>query len=154
FRANQMSPLPPQHAPPGRKHPGKSPAPLGWLRLARNLAITWIGHMTAVRPTLRRGELVVGDRSMYGYVAQPGPLKYSGPDWLARMAIRVLPRPDLVVALLAPAEILAQRKAELTEAELDQEMRRWRTLSVPNSTFLDASRPTEELVAEIEGILG
>jgi len=44
---------------------------------------------------------VVADRWIYGYVVQPAALRFYGPSWLALAALRVLPRPNLVVSSLA-----------------------------------------------------
>ncbi|MCH8283604.1 MAG: hypothetical protein IIC20_03400 [Chloroflexi bacterium] len=63
----------------------------------------------------------MGDRWLYGYLAQPRPLKFYGPRWVARLALFLAPRPDLVVLLEAPADIAYSRKPELSRAEIEQE---------------------------------
>jgi hypothetical protein len=103
------------HAP----EPGSSPPPkarasgspiVGWIRLLRNAIRCWTGYISTVRPALKRGWLVIGDRWMYGYLVQPDALKFRGPDLLARAVIRVLPRPDLIVSLSAPPDVIRARK--------------------------------------------
>ena len=56
----------------------------GLLRIGRNLVRAWIAYFVAIRPAVRSGSVVVGDRWLYGYVAQPLPLKFYGPEWVAR----------------------------------------------------------------------
>lgn len=110
----------------------------GWARLARNVARFWHAYLTVVRPAARSGALVVGDRWGYGYAVQPEPLRYFGPAWLARLAIRLLPAPDLVVNLVAPVETILARKAELSAREIAAELEGWRSLPVRRRLDVDA----------------
>lgn len=149
FRASSMPAFPPRQQPPITKDPGPSSVVLGWFRLMRNLVSSWIGYLTAVRPSVRRGDLVVGDRFMYGYLVQPRPLKFAGPPWLARIGIALLPRPDLVVSLEAPARTVHDRKKELSLDLIQQEMRAWKSLPVANLVSVDNSRDPDRVAHEI-----
>jgi thymidylate kinase len=122
---------------------------VGWLRLLRNVVRCWLGYFATVRPALRRGSLVIGDRWMYGYVVQPGALRFKGPESLARTALRLLPRPHLVVNLAAPANVIRDRKQELTVSQIEHELRLWSSLGTPNLKTLDATRPPGDIAAEI-----
>lgn len=153
FTRARLAPRPPHQDPPATKDPGPSLAPVGWLRLARNTVSSWVGYLTSIRPALRNGELIVGDRWLYGYLVQPRPLKFAGPVWLARLAISLLPRPDLVVNLAAPAEVILGRKQELSAAEVNQEIEAWRHLGIRNLVTVNADRPPESIVAEIRRLL-
>ena len=140
-------------SPPDRRPvSGPSPAtkrlqsgllPLGWLRLWWSLAIFWIGYLRWIRPALRHGKLVVGDRWIYGYVAQPIALGFGGPFWLARLASQMAPRPDLVVRLSAPADVIAGRKHDLTPEEIAAEEKLWMTLAQVDVTMDARADPTE-----------
>ena len=88
---------------------------------------------------MRAGSLVVGDRWGYGYYAQPEALRFYGPEWLAEWAVRLLPKPELLVNLSAPSDVIALRKQELTLAELEAELRRWVSLPRENVFSVDAS---------------
>ena len=127
---------------------------MGWVRLAVNFARFWGGYLRRVAPARRRGTLVVGDRWAYGYLAQPYALKYYGPDWLARLALRALPQPDLVVNLVAPAEIIHARKQELSIADIESEMSHWSESPSQNLHSFDATLTPTELVARIGDQLG
>lgn len=121
---------------------------VGILRLMRNVVRSWLGYYKAVRPALQQGATVVGDRWLYGYLVQPLSLKFHGPRWIARLALFLAPRPDLVVLLEAPSEIINDRKSELTRDEIEYEAEAWRK-SVPNTLRLDATlspRTLAELV--------
>lgn len=76
--------------------------------------LSTLGYLVRIRPAVRQGALVMGDRWAYGYLVQPRALKFYGPVWMARLAVRLLPQPEVVVNLVAPAEVIRSRKAELS----------------------------------------
>jgi thymidylate kinase len=108
-----------------------------------------MGYLHAVRPALKRKWLVVGDRWMFGYVVQPRALKFHGPDLLARVIIRFLPRPDLTVNLAAPPHVIRARKQELSVTEIEQELLAWCSLPLSNVRTLDATQPPEAIAEQI-----
>jgi hypothetical protein len=126
-------------APPPKAAPGGWTV-LGWIRLIRNATRCWLGYLSTVRPALKRRWLVIGDRWMYGYVVQPDALRFHGPDVLARGVLRVLPRPHLIVNLVAPPDVIRERKQELTLSQIEQELLAWSSLGVANIQTLDATR--------------
>ncbi len=135
------------------KHPDASV--IGeWLRLGRNFVRAWLGYLLKIRPAKRRGALVIGDRWAYGYWAQPHALKFLGPTWLAAIMLRGLPRPSLVINLIAPAETIRARKADLSVSEIEDELTRWRMLPTRRLTTVDADRPPEAVAAEVLSLVG
>jgi hypothetical protein len=118
---------------------------LGWVRLARNFVRFWLGYLRTVRPAVRRGALVVGDRWAYGYLVQPHALKYFGPPALAALALRWLPRPDLVVNLAAPAAVVHARQQVLPVARLADELAAWAGLRAARLRTFDATAAPDEL---------
>jgi hypothetical protein len=134
FRPSLRRPLPPApptwSAAPADKGAAHGWRPVGWLRLARSYVFFWAGYVWRVRPAVRRGALVVGDRWAFGYVIQPRSVKFYGPGWLARLAVRALPQPDLVANLRAPAALVHARKQELTLDEIDSELGAWSDLHI------------------------
>lgn len=126
-----MSPFPPEHP---AVQPAKGPLTggraLGAARLVRSLWLFWIGYLCTVRPALRRGTLVVADRWSYGYVGQPHALRFYGPTFLGRLAVRLMPQADLVANLVADPEVIVLRKAELTLDEVALELQQWAGLPV------------------------
>lgn len=145
FRPPLLRPLavrPPAHAPPppSRGAPSGSRV-LGWLRLVRSVVGFWLGYLTRVRPALDAGALVIGDRCGYGYVVHPHALRFYGPARAARLAVRALPRPSLVVNLHAAPALIQQRKRELTTAEIERELAAWAALPVCGVRTYDAAEP-------------
>jgi thymidylate kinase len=135
--------------PPPAKAAAGGSAVLGWVRLVKNAIRCWFGYWRTVHPALGRHWLIIGDRWVYGYLVQPEALRFQGPDRLARLVIRLLPRPDLTVNLSAPANVIHGRKQELTLAQIEQELASWSSLQVPNLRTLDATRPPHEIAADI-----
>ena len=122
---------------------------LGWVRIVRNLIRFWVGYLARVRPAVAAGRLVVGDRWAYGYLVQPAALKFYGPEWLARLAVRLLPEPDLVANLTAPEEIVRRRKQELTSAEIAAELSAWSALPACRLRSFDTQGPPGEVATQI-----
>jgi thymidylate kinase len=149
FRAplsGRMDSEPPaETAPAIDKHPVRGLRLAGWARLARHLLLAWLGHFLAVRPALRRGTLVVGDRWSYGYLVQPDALRFYGPRWLAAIALQLLPRPDRVVNLTASVDEILSRKKELSEEEARHELAAWADLPVPGLVTMstEGKHPSE-----------
>jgi thymidylate kinase len=136
-------------APPLPKAAAGGSAVLGWFRIFRNAARCWAGYLRTVRPALKRSWLVVGDRWMYGYVAQPDALRFHGPDFLARAIVGLLPRPHLIVNLTAPPHVIRERKHELTLSQIEKELLAWSSLGVANFQTLDATRLPRDIASEI-----
>jgi thymidylate kinase len=67
------------------------------------------------------------------------------------MLKRVFPRPDLVIFLDAPAEMLFARKGESTIEALDQKRREFLALRSVFSGFhvVDATQPTDAVVRDV-----
>ena len=127
---------------------------VGCIRLAHGAARAWLAHASRIRPAVRRGTLVVGDRWIYGYVAQPDALRFYGPSWLAVAALRVMPRPDLVVNLSASPELIRSRKQELTLRDIARELDAWSRLPEPRTVTFAASEPPDLIARRILDELG
>jgi thymidylate kinase len=144
--------------PPGshvRKHGRR--AARTYLRLANQLAEEWYRQALAWLH-LRRGEIVIFDRHYFAdyyahdVVAHARPLDRRLHGLLLE---RLYPRPDLVVFLDAPAEVLFARKREGTVALLAR--RRAEYLGVARTTknfvVVDASQPLDDVVREVTSIV-
>jgi thymidylate kinase len=141
----------PASFPPPAKASERGSSVIGWIRLFRNALRCWGGYLNTVRPALKRGWLVIGDRWMYGYLVQPAALRFHGPDFLARAIVRLLPRPHLVVNLSAPPHVVRERKQELTVAQIEHELMAWSTLTLPNIQTVDGARSPQVIAADILG---
>lgn len=153
FRPLVFSPMP--DAPPDFMEPAidkgakEGSRLLGWVRIGRNLIRFWAGYLLRVRFAIARGSLVIGDRWAYGYLVQPAALKFYGPAWLARLAVRLLPEPDLVANLTAPIEVIRHRKRELTRAEISAELTAWRGLPARHLQDFDTEAKPDQIADRI-----
>lgn len=139
--------LEPASSPP--KAPREGSRVLGWMRLGRSLVRFWLAYLVRIRPMIERGGLVVGDRWAYGYVGQPHGLRYYGPDWLARAALRLFPTPDAIAVLRAPVAVIRSRKQELDPAEIERELARWNLVGADRTVMLDATSAPGRIAAEL-----
>jgi len=122
---------------------------VGWVRLGRNAVRCWIAYLRHIRPAVSAGDLVVGDRWIYGYLVQPEALRFSGPEVLARGVIAGLPRPDLVVNLAASPDVVRSRKRELSAAAIARELETWASLGVNNLHTIDATQSPDAIADTI-----
>lgn len=153
-RQDPIIPAPITDLPPPRpKAPRSGNRPLGWLRLGRNLFRFWWAYLRKVRPLVHSGALVIGDRWSYGYIGQPFSLRFYGPEILARIFEPLFPRPDVVIDLKAPVEIIASRKSELSPIEIADELSRWSRIGSGRRIELEANKDPSQLAVESLGII-
>ncbi len=120
-------------------------------RLLKNLLLANLAHRLRVRPLLRRNSFILVDRYFYNYFLDPVSVKYYGPAWLLERVRRWFPRPDLVVVLKAPPEVLLARKQELSREEILRQSARLEQLrfEARETLVVDASLPPEEIARAI-----
>jgi thymidylate kinase len=111
-----------------------------------------LGSVLRVRPITVRGGLVVIDRFYYDFFVDQRRYRLNVPQWLVRAAYWFLPKPDLVFLLDAPPEVLRRRKQEVTPEETARQRDTYLGLirTLPNGRIIDASQPTERVVASIQ----
>jgi thymidylate kinase len=127
----------------------------GWARLLRTAGHCAVAYWLRIRPAVRAGTFVIGDRWIFGYLTQPAPLRYHGPPWLARVVVRVaVPQPTLTVNLTAPVPVLLARKQELTQEQLERELAATRLLPVTRRVTLSSEDPPAVLVEKVLHHLG
>ena len=121
---------------------------LGWL------AEEWYRALIA-RFYQWRGYLVVFDRHfLFDYYAnhvQRRPGQLMAARLHGALLRRFYPRPDMVILLDAPAEVLHARKREQSVETLEERRREYLSLAslVPEFQIVDATRPMEAVASEI-----
>lgn len=112
------------------------------------------GWYVRVRPQLVRSTLVVFDRYLHDVLVDPVRYRYGGPAWLARWVGRLMPKPDIFILLDLPAELACARKPEVAPQEARRLRERYLALARElGAHVVDASRPLEEVVGEVEEII-
>lgn len=118
---------------------------LGWLWL--NWWAAWFLHL---RRDCHKG-FALFDRYHADLLVDPKRYRYGGPMWLARLAIRLMPQPDLVIFLDAEPDVLLARKQEVSRESLDQGRAAYRDIgvSLPRFVEIDASETLDEVIIRV-----
>lgn len=143
-RAATTDPVTDPHGQPPRR-PVVSVLKLVWL-----LANWWAGW-PAIAAQRSKGHLVVFDRHYLDLLVDPRRYRYGGPMSAARYVARMVPRPDLVFILDAPAETLQSRKSEVPMAETERQRAAYGALArrLPSAVVLDAGGSPDETAEAI-----
>jgi thymidylate kinase len=97
---------------------------------------------------------IISDRYIYGYFAQPIPLKYFGKEKFAKIIINYIKKPYIFIFLDTSPEICFSRKAELPLNELQSERIKWIELTkMMNGNILDGNISETDLVSKLENII-
>ena len=129
-----------------------------FLRLANRLAEEWHRALIATVHR-RRGEVVVFDRHFfadyYAYDVAVKPRRTASRRLHGFILARLYPKPDLVIYLDAPAEVLFERKGEGTLESLERRRREYLELGEVLDGFavVDANRPLEAVTREVAGAI-
>jgi thymidylate kinase len=114
----------------------------------------WLRQLVAVSHRLR-GRIVVFDRHFfldyYHADVEAGRRRGLAQRLHGWMLQRVYPKPDLVILLDAPAEVLHARKPEATVAWLERRRQQYLELAPLVSEFVvvDVDRPLDAAVSEV-----
>lgn len=136
---------------PGSDAPERSRWGLGSWPYWLNLILEEWYRLLVVVYHRRRGRTVVLDRHVladyYPWQDRSSPVRRLH-DSLLR---RCYPRPELLVVLDAPGDLLFARKGESTVGQLDARRRLYHEAarSMPRHTIVDATRPLEAVVATV-----
>ena len=146
---NTQVPVTEPHAQPSR----------GLIPSMAKLAFWWLaytfGYLRDVFPLLTRSTLVVFDRYYHDILVDTKRYRYRGPSWPARLVGKVVPRPHLFILLDAPPEVLFSRKQEVAFEEVGRQREAYLELvrSLDNGHVVDASKPLDEVVSEVEKVV-
>jgi thymidylate kinase len=150
---------PPSHeAIAARRRPSSLPRRLlrsarAALRLGNRTAEEWYRQLVAWR-WQRQGAIVIYDRHFFvDYHAYDvsGTHARSFEQRVHGLLLGLLPKPDLVVYLDAPGEVLRARKGEGTIEALEQRRAEYRALAsvVPRFVEVDATQPVDAVVRDV-----
>ena len=140
---------PSPHALPPRSLPA-SLIKAGWWLMCYTF-----GYYTKVYPTLVRGGMVINHRYLLDAIIDPRRYRYSGPLKLLRAIWRISPKPDVVIVLDAPAEVIHARKEETTLEETTRQRAAYLALAAqtPNAHVVDSSQSPERTIEDVTTIL-
>jgi thymidylate kinase len=110
----------------------------------------WLGWWISLRSARNHG-YVLFDRYHGDLLVDPRRYRYGGPMWAARLAVRCMPQPDLVIFLDAEPEVLLSRKQEVSREALVASRSRYLALceSNPNCRIVDAAQSLPAVVTDV-----
>jgi thymidylate kinase len=118
-------------------------------------ATYWIVYYTFRYPVLRlalaRSTLVLNDRDFLDIFVDQKRYRYGGPLWLLRLIWRLTPKPDLIILLDAPADVLQARKQEVSLEETTRQRNAYAALvrSLGNGRIVDAAQPLQGVTNDV-----
>lgn len=122
------------------------------------LVVDWhLGYWFRLRHSLAKGSVVISDRFYDDLLIDPQRYRYGGGKALARLFFRFAPKPDLIFVLAAPAEVIFQRKQEVTFEVLQRQIKDYERYAKFNEGrgsqkkkfLVMVDRPIEEIVCEV-----
>jgi thymidylate kinase len=119
-------------------------------RLFAHLLDYWLGYWLLIRPLVARSGLVVFDRYYDDVWIDPQRYRYGGPLWSARILRPLVPKPDLVLVLDAPDNVVFSRKQEVAPEEVRRQRRLYSEYKKESSKsrLIDASASSEQVTLE------
>jgi thymidylate kinase len=110
-----------------------------------------LGFFFKIVPALGRTHLIVFDRYIYDLLVDSKRVRYGGPRWLLRCIAWIVPRPELVILLDAPAEVLWSRKQEVPFSEVVRQQSAYRKVArgLSSAVIVDAAQPAEAVVHDV-----
>lgn len=117
----------------------------------------WLGYLLRITPAMICTRFVVFDRYFFDLLVDGKRVRYGGPQWLLRMAARLIPRPNLIILLDASAEVLWMRKQEVPFEEVSRQRSEFLRLAktLPEAVVVDAAQPIQDVIRDVnEAIVG
>jgi thymidylate kinase len=114
-----------------------------------------LGYLKSVHPTRARGGVVINHRYLLDAIVDPKRYRYAGPMQLLKYIWAVAPKPDLVVILDAPPEVIHRRKQEVPFEEIARQREAYRTLagSIPFARIVDTSQSLDKTVDDVTALI-
>ena len=108
-----------------------------------------------LRPTLFRNGLALVDRYYYDFFVDQKRYRLNLPNWIIHLGYCFVMKPNLVLLLDAPVEMLHERKQEVPLEETGRQRDAYLKLiqSLPNGYVVDASKPLQEVIRQVEDIV-
>jgi thymidylate kinase len=114
-----------------------------------------LAYAIQIVPATRHSKLVISDRYVYDLLIGSRRFRYRGPQWLLHLATRLIPRPDLVILLDAPARVLHLRRSEFPLDEAIEQRASYLQLlrSMHDSVVINASKPLPDVIHDVESVI-
>jgi len=115
----------------------------------------FIGYYLKIFPMKIKTTAVVMDRYYLDIIVDPIRYGFNLHQWLLKLPLKLIPKPDLTIYLDNEPEELYKRKQELPVEELRRQVNAWRKFipSFPNARIVTTDKPLEDVVNEVTGLV-
>ena len=122
------------------------------LKLFYFLGLYTIGYWSKVYPLKIRSTLIIFDRYFHDILIDPKRYRHSGGKIWIKLIGTFIPKPDLWILLDAPAEVIQQRKTEVTFEETSFQVNEYRKLfnNLSNAIIINANQPLQQVIYDTE----
>lgn len=137
-------------------HRGKKTSALSSIIRIAYYSLDYIlGGFLCVRKDVQFDKFTIFDRYAYDFLVDPKRSKINLPFSVRKFFCKIVPQPQLTFVLNADANVIYERKQELTIEEIERQLKEYDKLSgiVKGFHRLDANRNPEEIVAEAIDII-
>jgi thymidylate kinase len=109
-----------------------------------------VGPRLRIRPTTFCDRLVLIDRYYYDFFVDQRRYRLKVPPALVRLGYHLVKKPDLVLLLDAPAEVLQSRKQEVPLAETQRQRDAYLALAhrLPNARVVNGAQAPDKVAAD------
>lgn len=109
-----------------------------------------LGAVVKIQPVLFRGGLVLIERYYHDFFVDQARYRLRVHQLLVRAAYAFVKKPDLVLLLDAPVEVLRARKQEVSPGETARQRNAYLALAAktPNAVVINAAQPPETVAAD------
>ena len=98
--------------------------------------------------------MCIRDRYYNDLLVDPKRYRLGITDWFVRVARFFIPKPDISLILTAEAQVIYNRKQEVSLIELKRQVKEYRSLSNNKDIInIDVNKSPEKIVIEIKQIL-
>jgi thymidylate kinase len=110
------------------------------------------GYMVVTHPARARAQLVLNHRYLPDAIADPKRYRYGGPMFLLRLTWLIAPKPDLIILLDAPSDVIWARKKEVAREETARQRAAYKAVvgDLPYTTVVDTAQSQPEAIAATE----
>ena len=143
---------PPNKDPHGLPPKGRA---VSTIRFLYYVADYVLGYLPKIWWARVRTTLVISERYYYDFLVDLARYRLDVPAWLPRKLVAVIPRPDLVIILDGPPEVILERKQEISLDEIKRQLRAIRALDgiLPNPHWVNVDQGFESEVANVENFI-
>jgi thymidylate kinase len=136
---------------------GQPPHSTWWsvARIFSHILDYWFGYWWKIRPLLAGSNLIVFDRYFYDLMIDPLRYRYGGPRWLIPALSPLIPKPDLVLVLDAPDEVILSRKQEVDFREVRRQRQCYREFAgkIANADIVRTDQGIAQIVRKLSQLL-